>query len=112
MSLATTTGALAAPYSDSMAECAALYQNAAQWVETDTAADKLMCSVRAWTDAAIAQASAEGIADATTVMMTAIDAKTDTWEAISPVLFATEEFRDWMDYCRSFAANQGIEIED
>lgn len=102
----------AAPFSDSMAECAAQYQNAAQWVETDAATDKLMYAARAWADAAIAQATAEGIADAQDTMWAAIDAKTAVWEAKGPLLFGTEEFRDWMNYCRSFAADRGIAFEE
>ncbi len=101
--------AAAQPFSESMAECAALYQNAAQWVRSDEAVEKLMFATRRWAEAAIAQADAEGIADAENAMWAMIDRKTGEWEAKGATVFATDDFRDWTDYCRAFAKDREIE---
>lgn len=98
------------PYSDSMADCAGIYQNAAQWVTTDEAANRLMLAVSRWADAAIAQAEGEGIRNAEERMWHRIDSKTSEWEARGAGVFFTQDFREWMQYCRSFAKNQGIDV--
>jgi hypothetical protein len=101
--------ASAQPFSTSMAECSALYQNAAQWVETDVKSERLMGAMRAWYQASVAQATTEGVRNAAPVMMEMIDEKTGFWEAKGARFFLSEEFRDWTAYCRSFARAQGIE---
>ncbi|SIO12579.1 hypothetical protein [Vannielia litorea] len=101
----------AQPFSTSMAECAALHQNAAQWVEGEAEAAALMRVHAGWRDAAIAQAEAEGIADAPARMGALIDDRTGDWEARGLRLFLSREFRDWMDYCRAFAAHRGLGLD-
>ncbi|MEO1239044.1 MAG: hypothetical protein AAFW64_05165 [Pseudomonadota bacterium] len=91
-----------------MADCAALHQNAAQWVRSDDASDRLMGAARAWAAAAVAQAEREGRSIPQSAMWEQIDAKTDAWEAKGAQLFHSTEFADWTAYCQSFAQNQGI----
>ncbi|WP_342075282.1 hypothetical protein [Yoonia sp. SS1-5] len=109
-------GMLAAPaaaqsYSESMAECAAIHQNAAQWVRSDDAVEKLLIATRRWAEAAIMQAEVEGIADPENVIWAMIDRKTGEWEAKGPDVFTTEEFHDWVAYCRAFGQEFGIVLD-
>ena len=105
------TMASAQPYSHSMADCAGIYQNAAQWVDTDESANKLMHAVTQWADAAVTQARAEGISSPEERMWQRIDSKTSEWETKGAGVFFTQDFRDWMQYCRSFAQDRGLSIQ-
>lgn len=104
----TAAAVVAQPYSESMADCAALHQNAAQWVQSDETAERLMGAANAWAAAAVAQAEREGRTIPKATMWEKIDAKTDAWEAKGPQLFQSSEFADWTAYCKRFARNQGI----
>ncbi len=104
------TTAMAQPFSESMAECAAVYQNAAQWVATDTAADKLMQASITWAEAAKTQAKTEVESQSEESIWAMIDEKTSHWEAKGNKVFFSQEFRDWTQYCRSFAKDRGISI--
>ena len=101
--------AQAQPFSESMADCAALHQNLAQFVPTDAQAETLMIAARAWAEAGVVQAQAEGRGMDIDAMWDLIDAKTDAAEQKSPAYFGTQDFRDWSDYCRSFALHMGVE---
>lgn len=103
--------ATAQPYSESAADCAAVYQNAAQWVETDASAEKLMVAARIFVDAAVTQADREGRRLNTDAAWTLVDGKTAEWEAKGAAVVFTKEFRDWTSYCRSFAGHLGIDID-
>lgn len=108
--LVTPLTAVAQPYSESMADCAALFQNAAQWVQSDENSDKLMHAARTWAAAAVEQSHSEGRPVSSDVMWDKIDAKTENWEAKGPSFFLSEEFRDWTGYCRAFGRDRGIEL--
>ena len=97
------------PYSESMADCAALFQNAAQWVQSEDKAEQLMHTARAWHAAAVAQANAEGRPLPNADMWAKIDKKTENWAAKGTLFVFSQEFRDWASYCRSFAQHTGIE---
>jgi hypothetical protein len=102
-------GAVAQPFSESMADCAALHQNAAQWVQSDATADRLMLGARVWAEAAMLQSRAEGRDSDEETILAIVDGKTKTWEAKGAAFFLGQEFKDWMAYCRSFAKNRGID---
>lgn len=104
-------GLAAQPYSQSMIECAALYQNAAQWANTDEAADKLMQVAIGWVEAAEVQARAEGTPRSSDELWDAVDNKSGNWAAKGAGFFMTEEFRDWMKYCRSFVRDRGLKFD-
>lgn len=108
--LVVPTSAGAQPYSESMADCAAVYQNAAQWVKTDESADKMMHAAIQWAEAAVVQARAEGTAVSTDALWQKIDRKTEAWESKGSAVFFSQDFRDWTQYCRRFAADQGVSI--
>lgn len=103
--------AFAQPFSESMMDCAALYQNAAQWVQTDEKADKLIYAANQWADAALVQTNAEGKPISKDALWSNIDAKTDAWEARGAVFVFSQDFRDWAAYCRAFAKDRGITID-
>lgn len=103
--------AQAQPYSESMADCASIYQNAAQWVRTDASAETLMVAARAWHAAAVVQSQSEGRGLSGGEMWDKIDRKTATWEAKGALFAFSEEFRDWTRYCRKFAKHTGVKID-
>lgn len=106
--LPTSTGAQ--PYSESMVDCASVYQNAAQWVNSDESADKLMHAAIHWAEAALAQSKAEGAPVSSDVIWQRIDGKTEKWEAKGGAVFFSQEYRDWTQYCRKFAKARGVSI--
>lgn len=108
--LAIASPAIAQPYSESMADCASVYQNAAQWVNTDESADKLMYAAVNWAEAAVVQSKAEGRATTIEAIWEKIDRKTDDWEAKGQGVFFSQDFRDWTQYCRKFAKDRGVSI--
>jgi surface antigen len=100
----------AQPYSESMADCASVYQNAAQWVKTDESADKMMHAAIQWAEAAVLQAKAEGAPVSSDAIWQKIDGKTEKWEAKGSAVFFSQEFRDCTQYCRKFAKDRGVSI--
>jgi hypothetical protein len=103
--------ALAQPYSHSMADCAALYQNFAQWVSTEEKADRLMRVARKWAAAAMAQAAREGRPSSEHAIWSRVDRQTEEWERRGPGFLSSRDFKDWAGYCRAFARDQGIDIK-
>ena len=101
---------VAQPYSQSMAECAGLYQNAAQWVKTDASSGELLALAGQWAKAAVKQAKHERINDAETTILQHIDATTVEWEEKGPSAFMSQDFRDWTSYCRSFAKHMKLKV--
>ena len=108
LALAIPAAGTAQPYSESMADCASLFQNAAQWVQTDELSDRLMYSAVQWHAAAVSQAKTEGDTISDAGMWDKVDAKTEVWEAKGAGFMLTEEFRDWSSYCKSFAKHMNI----
>ena len=96
------------PYSESMADCAAQFQNAAQWMRDADRADALIARTRIWHGAAVAQSAREGRKTSDDAMWAKVDAKTEALEAKGGMYFFSEEFRDWTAYCRSFAKHTGV----
>ena len=64
-----------------------------------------------WMNAASVRAQSEGVADPNDYVETAMTAKYDEWSDRGIRAVFTEEFRDWLDYCRAFGANQGIDLD-
>ncbi|WP_159805103.1 hypothetical protein [Litoreibacter roseus] len=103
--------ASAQPFSESMADCAALHQNAAQWATSPDAVDRLIYAAKSWADAAFTQATQEGRGLTKDSLWELIDSKTQEWEDRGGTVFFTQDFRDWTAYCRSFAKDRGIQTE-
>lgn len=102
------TSAGSQPYSESMADCASVYQNAAQWVRTDESADKMMHAAIQWANAAVEQSHTEGKPMTSDAVWQKIDGKTARWEAKGSAVFFSQDFRDWAQYCRKFAKDRGV----
>ncbi len=102
--------AVAQPFSESMADCAALNQNAAQWVSTDEKADKLIYAANQWAEASLKQAKVEGRELTRDSLWTLIDQKTVAWEDRGAAFFLSQDFRDWAAYCRAFAKDRGVQV--
>ena len=107
---ATATTAKAQPFSTSMAQCAALMQNAAGWAQADENAERLRRATTAWHTASVARARAEGIRDAEARMAAVMERQASLWQAEGAGFFYTPEFRDWAAYCKKFAQAQGIDL--
>lgn len=101
----------AQPYSESMTDCAALYQNMAQTVPSEQESYRLMYAANKWAEAAVVQAKTEGRSVTQDAAWAEIDGKTDAWEAKGKLFFFSQEFRDWAAYCRKFAKHTGVAIE-
>lgn len=102
------TATAAQPYSQSMTQCAALNQNAAQFVRDDATADVLLFATTAWAEAALAQAQTEGQSLTMDQVWDMVDSQTATWETNGARWILSQEFRDWSDYCKSFARHTGV----
>lgn len=102
--------AAAQPYSESMADCAAFYQNAAQWMRSDEKAETLLEATRVWHAAALDQAQREGRPLSADALWDRIDGKTADLEARGSMFLMSEDFRDWASYCRKFGKSQGIPV--
>ncbi len=111
VALTAPATAFAQPYSESMADCASQFQNAAQWVQNDENSEKLMAAARVWADAALVQARQEGQRVSKEDIWTKIDRKTELNEAKGRTYFVSQDWRDWMSYCRSFGKDRGITYE-
>ncbi len=106
----TAQESAAQPYSTSLAQCAGLYQNAAQWVSSEESVERLMAMTRRFHAASIARAQAEGIADPEGEMTRLMDRQTEEWEALGSPFFFSQDYRDWTSYCRKFGRSQGIDV--
>lgn len=104
------TSAQAQPFSESMMDCAALHQNAAQYVKTDAEAEVIMQVARTWAASAVVQTATEGAPLDEAKVWERIDAKTDDWEARGRTAFFTQDFRDWVAYCRAFGRSRGLDV--
>lgn len=100
----------AQPFSESMMDCAAIYQSSAQFVTSEQATQKLLKATRAWAESAFDQSCAEGNDVEMMSVWDRIDEKAAVWEAKGPKVVFTEEYRDWTNYCRSFARSRGIKL--
>lgn len=100
----------AQPFSESMMDCAAIYQSSAQFVTSEQATQKLLKATRVWAEGAFDQSCAEGNDVEMSSVWDRIDEKTALWEAKGPMVVFTEDYRDWMKYCRSFARSRGIKL--
>ncbi|EBA11311.1 hypothetical protein [Roseobacter sp. CCS2] len=101
---------VAQPFSKSMAECAGLYAFGHDNVQSDDALHLLEYGQAKWMNAAIVQAQGEGVSDPRDYVEAAMTAKYEEWNARGVTAVFTEEFSDWMDYCRSFARAQDIDL--
>ncbi|MGH1368488.1 MAG: hypothetical protein ACRBCL_07700 [Maritimibacter sp.] len=103
-------GAMAQPYSTSLAQCAGILQSAGDVINDDVATPIYAENAYTFWEAAIAQAGKEGHANAEEVAMAAYAPTYETWRQRGPMAYVKGEFGDWMSYCRKFAKNQGLTL--
>ena len=100
----------AQPFSKSMAECAGLYAFGRDFIEREETVYLLEFGQAKWMNAAIVQAQSEGVSDPTDYVQASMTAKYNEWSDRGISAVFTEDFGDWMDYCRSFARAQDIDL--
>ena len=106
-----SSGAAAQPFSKSMAECAGLYAFGRDYVDRAETVQLLEYGQAKWVNAAIVQAQEEGVANPTSYVDAAMEAKYAEWQGKGVMAVFSEELGDWMDYCRSFADHRGIVLD-
>ncbi|MEO1639341.1 MAG: hypothetical protein AAFU41_08865 [Pseudomonadota bacterium] len=97
-------------FSKSMAECAGLMAFGADNVSDPDAVRIFTHGHDAYVGAARAQAAGEGRSDVDHYVDQAKLNKQQEWEDGGVMIVFSEEFGDWIDYCRAFAEAQGIEL--
>ncbi len=108
--LAGTGPAAAQPFSQSMAQCAGLYEAAGTMVASEDNRAKLAWAAAAFSEAARVQAGAEGQDDPGAWVNRHQDAMRADWLARGTPAVLSQDFRDWTSYCRKFAKDRGIEL--
>lgn len=103
--------ATAQPLSKSMAECAGLYAFGRDYVQSDDVVYLLEFGQAKWMNAAIIQAQSEGVLTPAAYVDAAMAAKYDEWQDRGVLAVFSEDFGDWLDYCRAFGAAQGIDLK-
>lgn len=98
-------------YSKSMAECAGLFAFGADNVSDRGAVRIFEHGQARWIAAAAVQAQAEGVADPKGTVRAQMRAKQDEWQSGGLLIVLSDEFEDWIDYCRAFADAQGIDLD-
>ena len=106
--LLSPTALMAQPYSESMADCASVYQNAARWMPSEEHANSMTYAAQQWHAAAVKQSHTEGREMTETAMWEKVDAKTKRWESKGALFPLSEEFNDWATYCQSFAGHVNV----
>lgn len=108
--LVTVATPLAAqPYSQSMAECAGIYEGVRGAVRDRADLDRLDAAADAFATAAIARARAEGRTDPEAWVAGHRGVMRAHWADRGAVAAFSRDFADWTDYCRSFATDRGID---
>lgn len=101
------------PYSESLVDCASLYtisNRAFPERATSEKGAKLQEMERVLLWAAIEQAQKEGHADALSHVNDLSARKAAHWDSKGLRFIFSDEFRDWMSYCRKFTAHLGIDL--
>jgi hypothetical protein len=108
--LALAGPAAAQPYSQSMAQCAGLYEAVRTSVSRPENLASLDAAAATFVRAALAQAQAEGQGDPAGWVRQHRDAMRADWLARGELAAFSQDFRDWTAYCRALAADHGIEL--
>lgn len=111
LTLSATPVAAQQAFSTSMAECAALMDYSLDHVNRPDRVAFIEHIRDTWVDAAETQAAAEGDATPAATVDAARQAKYVEWSARGMMGVLSQDFRDWSDYCGSFAEAQGIDLK-
>jgi hypothetical protein len=105
------TPAAAQPYSQSLAQCGALYALMSDWVDHPENSTRLAHASVVFAQAATLRAGTEGVADPAVASQAQAAEKRAEWVQNGKLWIFTEEFRDWTRYCRAFARDRGLDID-
>ncbi|MEM9709393.1 MAG: hypothetical protein AAF871_11440 [Pseudomonadota bacterium] len=101
------------PISESLTECAAIYQMSAEILmerRPDVLPD-LLASRDAFRAEATALASKEGHRDAKSHVAGIYRTKVEKWNPAHPVrVMMSEDYKDWAKYCRALGKNRGLAV--
>ncbi len=104
-------GAVSAqPYSQSMAECGALASISADWVMNPDVQAVFALMEERFVSAAHLQAEREAIVDPGAMITAQFAAKKAEWASRGRWVVMSQDYEDWIDYCRSFARAHGIDL--
>lgn len=103
------------PISESFVQCAQLVDSSNRWFPERRGSEKgeklRIASERLMAEAE-AEARREGISDVPAYLAALSAEKAAFWDARGLPLLASEEFRDWMQYCNKLAASRGVRLKD
>ncbi|MDJ1008593.1 MAG: hypothetical protein QNJ13_12300 [Paracoccaceae bacterium] len=112
--LAAAPAAAGQPISESLAECAVIYEKSA-----DIFADRgrhdhsetLLTSRDAFRAEAVMVGESEGRDDPVEYVLAVERAKAEKWGHLTLLKLAmNQDFRDWADYCRSLGRHRGLQV--
>lgn len=101
----------AQPFSQSMAQCAGLYEAVETFISRADRRAQLAEAAAKFGAAALAQAKAEGQGDPEGWVAEHRDAMRADWAARGRLSALSEEYRDWTAYCYKFARDRGISVD-
>ena len=102
---------LAQPFSQSMAQCAGLYDAVGGFLSRPDRKAKLAVAAAAFGAAAVAEARTEGQDDPEGWVQGHRDAMRADWETRGKWSAFSAEYRDWTAYCAKFAKDRGIDLD-
>ncbi|MCB1338251.1 MAG: hypothetical protein KDK10_12620 [Maritimibacter sp.] len=102
--------AAAQPFSQSMAQCAGLYEALSALISTPDRKAKLDAAAAIFTETAWTEAEAEGQSDPAAWVDGHRRAMRDDWTAKGRGAVFSQDFLDWTGYCNRFATSRGIEL--
>ena len=102
--------ASAQPFSQSMAECAGLHDTLSQLTNERVTRLRADAVAIGWAEAAVLRADAEGQSKPEDFVARHRSAKAQEWRRKGVFIILSEDFRDWISYCRSFADHMDLDI--
>ena len=106
--LTAPAGNAGQPISESMVQCSALYSVAGSWVENAEKAARLYSLSDAWVAASEARAAAEGISLSQDRVNALWTHKCAEWSSKGRLYVFSQDFRDWMSYCKALGREVGL----
>jgi hypothetical protein len=101
----------AQPFSQSMAQCAGLFEGVRNVISKPENLAKLDAAARAFSQAAVVEARAENREDPAAWVAQHQSEMRAEWEAYGGLAAFSQDFIDWTGYCRAFADDRGIDMD-
>ncbi|WP_238365323.1 hypothetical protein [Mesobacterium pallidum] len=111
--LAASPAVAGQPISESLLECAALFDSSNRWFPERASSPKAR-KIQAVTDALLGEAERvaqeEGRREVVAYMTQVWHAKQDSWDARGKFYMFTDDGQDWFAYCASLARHRGLDL--